>query len=171
MSNYIYNCVQVTGAGKTFNSFVQKQGSNVNIRDIRIVDDNTVEFESRSDTPLYEIVLFSKECKGELILTYNDEGRYIYESQYKIKNGEILGFRERYNDGEEAEEYPDWTLARKYKCVYGLDYGAVVTVIGEPYNISRKGDKAVRVLSNSGETGEIEVEELDYSIYWEEIKR
>lgn len=62
-------------------------------------------------------------------------------------------------------------IGRKFKCVYGLSCGDVVIVTSEPYCTSIRGKQAVDTVSCiSGEEGQIEINELLYSIYWEEYK-
>jgi hypothetical protein len=63
----------------------------------------------------------------------------------------------------------DW-IGRTFKCVYGLNYGDVFKVTTEPYNIDRRGTKAVSGISENAGELQIEVDELLSSIYWSEVR-
>lgn len=53
-------------------------------------------------------------------------------------------------------------------CVYGLETGSKYKIISEPYNINRKGDKAVDVIDmQTGEKSYLELKDILYSIYYE----
>lgn len=62
-------------------------------------------------------------------------------------------------------------IGRKYKCIYGLNCDDVVEVTSEPYSIDRKGTKAVSVMSEDNGEEQIEIEELEHSIYWKRMKK
>lgn len=113
MSNYIQNQLHIPGSKIGIN-YEQRfktvdVGFNSVIRDIRTIDDDTIEFETRNIPPVEFLQKLSKLCPdAELIHTFNDEGRYMLEEQMKIKDGVFEGYRARYNDGEEVQPYPDW---------------------------------------------------------------
>ena len=112
MSNYIYNQVLKSDDDKSYDElFVNcKDILNVDdyIRDVRLANENIVLFESRSTPPLLLLCELSKQCNNELILTYVNEGSFVIESQIKFLNGNIIGYRERYNDGEIVDEFPEF---------------------------------------------------------------
>lgn len=64
-------------------------------------------------------------------------------------------------------------IGRKFKCVYGLDEGSVYEVVSEPYPINRKGEEAVDVkcITDKFQDGYIECNDLEYTMYYKEIKK
>ena len=57
---------------------------------------------------------------------------------------------------------------RVFKCTYGLNYGDTFTVTTEPYNIDRRGTKAVSGISSNYGEMQLQCEELVNSVYWSE---
>lgn len=62
-------------------------------------------------------------------------------------------------------------IGKIFYCTYGLNQGDIFKVITEPYNIDRRGTKAVNGISSENGEMQIECEELTKSIYWKEVKK
>lgn len=62
-------------------------------------------------------------------------------------------------------------IGRVFKCVYGLNHGDEFSVTSEPYNIDRRGTKAVSGISKNVGEMQVQVDELLSSIYWSEVKK
>lgn len=62
-------------------------------------------------------------------------------------------------------------VGRAFHCIYGLNQGDVFKVTTEPYNIDRRGTKAVTGISSDNGEMQVECEELTNSIYWREVKK
>lgn len=62
-------------------------------------------------------------------------------------------------------------IGRMFQCVYGLNQGDTFKATTEPYNIDRKGTKAVSGISLENGEMKVECEELTNSIYWKECKK
>lgn len=60
-------------------------------------------------------------------------------------------------------------FGRKFKCVYGLNEGDTFQVTSDPYIVDRKGTKVVNGINSHHKETTSEIEDLLYSIYWEEI--
>ncbi len=113
MSNYIQNQLHVkdSNIGVDYADRFAKLDKSVEsvIRDIKVVGNDTIEFETRNAPPVEILQKLSKQYRDvEMIHTFNDEGRFCIDEQIKFKNGNIEGYRARYNDGEEVQSYPDW---------------------------------------------------------------
>lgn len=119
MSNYIANELSAKDIGKNFEKQLagfQMPDDELNVRDIRVINDDLVVFESRNIPPVALTAILSSFYDEPIIHTYNDEGSIVYDRQIKLYGGKAIGYRQRYNDGFNVDEFPSWTSVPETLC-------------------------------------------------------
>lgn len=112
MANWVHNWLAVEGIGRDFDEGKIDTKNLYNVMDVQSDGPDCLALDSQWRVPLAAVSQISKEsCAGKdvLLIYYSCENNPQLESQMILRDGQITGVRERYNDGFESDDWGEFT--------------------------------------------------------------
>lgn len=112
MANWVSNWLEVEGIGRDFDEGKIDTKDFYNVMHVQSDGPDCLVLDSKWRVPLAALSQISKEsCAGkDVLLTYSScENNPQLESQMMLHDGQIIGVRERYNDGFDADDWGEFT--------------------------------------------------------------